>query len=197
VKGAAALIDELDRRGLLLLQDALLPDAIATLTGAKAAGSWWSHPDSHQLFAVLEETADDPDVLVVKLVRAKLTFVHRRLWPALLGAASAREAWQTAALSAKTLELLAALERQPSIDVTGPAAKEVETRLLARSARVHTERGHHVTRLETWSRWAERSHCAAALPAETARQTLESALAKLGGKAELLPWHARPRRRLR
>jgi hypothetical protein len=191
VNDAAALLGELDRRGLLLLQDALLPDAIGALTGAKAAGSWWSHPDAHRLFAVFEQTTDHPDVLVVKLVAGKLTFVHRRLWPALLGVASAREAWQTAGVSAKALELLAALERQPSIEVTGAAAKEIETRLLAHSERVHTERGHHVTRLEPWSRWAERSRCPAALPAETARHTLEAALRELGGKAELLPWHAR------
>lgn len=195
MKTASALLTELDRQGLLLLQDARLPDAISALTGAKASGSWWSHPESARLFAVLEQFTDHPDVVVAKLVGGKLTFVHRRLWPALLGAASAREAWQTADLSAQATELLKALERQPSIDVTGGAAKEIESRLLAHSERVHTERGHHVTRLEPWSIWATRSRCAPALSVEAAKLALESALVTLGGKSELLPWHARPKRR--
>ena len=195
MKSAAALIAELDRRGLLLLQDARLPDAIATLTGAKASGSWWSHPESGQLFMILEQAAQHPDVVVAKLVGGKLTFVQRRLWPALLGVASAREPWQTADLSPETRKLLRTLERQSSIDVSGASAKEIELRLLAHSERVHTERGHHVTRLEPWSSWATRSSCAAALPPEQAKPELESALLALGGKSELLPWNARRPRR--
>jgi hypothetical protein len=195
VKTPAALVVELDRRGLLLLQDPRLPDAIAALTGKKAAASWWSHPESHRLFAVLEQVAADRDVVVAKLVAGKITFVHRRLWPALYGVASAQEAWQTSGLSAKAAELLLALEREPSIDVTGASAKEIETRLLAHSERVHTELGRHVTRLERWSIWARRSRCPAPLPAEAAKLELESALLELGGKCELLPWHARSKRR--
>jgi hypothetical protein len=50
-------------------------------------GSWWSHPRSHQIFAVLQAVADHEDVLVCRLVNQKVTFVHRRLWPALVRAA--------------------------------------------------------------------------------------------------------------
>ncbi len=195
MKSAAALIAELDRRGLLLLQDTRLPDAIAVLTGKKASGSWWSHPESGQLFTILEQAAQHPDVVVAKLVGGKLTFVQRRLWPALLGIASAREPWQTADLSAETLKLLHALEQQPSLEVTGASAKEIEIRLLAHSERVHTERGHHVTRLEPWSHWAARSGCAPALTPDQAKPALESVLLALGGKVELLPWRAKRARR--
>jgi hypothetical protein len=195
VKGPAALLQELDRCGLLLLQDARLPDAIAVLTGEKASGSWWSHPDSHRLFAAFEEVTVHADVVVAKLVGGKLTFVHRSLWPALRGVAGAREPWQTAGLSAKARELLDALEAEPAIDVSGAAAKEIELRLLAHSERVHTERGHHVTRLETWSRWARRRRCPAALKPAAAKQALEAAVVALGGSPALLPWQARPARR--
>jgi hypothetical protein len=50
-------------------------------------GSWWAHPKSHQIFAVLQAVADSEDVLVCRLVNGKVTFVHRRLWPALVRAA--------------------------------------------------------------------------------------------------------------
>lgn len=50
-------------------------------------GSWWAHPKSHQIFAILQAVADSEDVLVCRLVNGKVTFVHRRLWPALVRAA--------------------------------------------------------------------------------------------------------------
>jgi hypothetical protein len=47
-------------------------------------GSWWAHPQSQQIFAVLQAVADSEDVLVCRLVNRKVTLVHRRLWPALV-----------------------------------------------------------------------------------------------------------------
>ena len=47
-------------------------------------GSWWSHPKSHQIFAILQAVTDSKDILVCRLVDGKVTLVHRRLWPALV-----------------------------------------------------------------------------------------------------------------
>ena len=47
-------------------------------------GSWWAHPRSHQIFEVLQAVADSEEVLVCRLVHGKVTFIHRRLWPALV-----------------------------------------------------------------------------------------------------------------
>jgi hypothetical protein len=47
-------------------------------------GSWWGHPKSHQIYAILQAVADSSDILVCRLVDGKVTFVHRRLWPALV-----------------------------------------------------------------------------------------------------------------
>lgn len=47
-------------------------------------GSWWAHPKSQQIFRVLQAVTDSEDVLVCRLVNGKVTFVHRRLWPALV-----------------------------------------------------------------------------------------------------------------
>lgn len=47
-------------------------------------GSWWAHPKSHHIFAILQGVTDSEDVLVCRLVNGKVTLIHRRLWPALV-----------------------------------------------------------------------------------------------------------------
>ena len=47
-------------------------------------GSWWGHPRSRQVLAILQAVSRSADVLVCRLVDGKITFVHRRLWPALV-----------------------------------------------------------------------------------------------------------------
>ena len=47
-------------------------------------GSWWAHPKSHQIFAVFQAVTDSKEVLVCRLVNGKVTFIHSRLWPALV-----------------------------------------------------------------------------------------------------------------
>jgi hypothetical protein len=58
-----------------------LAEAIA---GGPIRGSWWGHPKGREIFRVLQTVSGHPDVLVCKLVDGKITFVHRRLWPALV-----------------------------------------------------------------------------------------------------------------
>jgi len=47
-------------------------------------GGWWSHPKSHEIFAVTRAIRASDNVLVCRLLKGKVTFVHRRLWPALV-----------------------------------------------------------------------------------------------------------------
>jgi hypothetical protein len=58
-----------------------LTDAIA---GESIKGSWWGHPKNHQIFAILEAVPESEDVLVCRLIKGKITLLHRRLWPALV-----------------------------------------------------------------------------------------------------------------
>ena len=58
-----------------------LADAIA---GAPVRGRWWSHPKAREIFAVTRAIREHEDVLVCRFVHGKITFVHRRLWPALV-----------------------------------------------------------------------------------------------------------------
>src|SRR3990172_13285839 len=45
-------------------------------------GSWWAHPKGNDIFLCSRAVRQSPDVLVCRLVGGKVTYVHRRLWPA-------------------------------------------------------------------------------------------------------------------
>jgi len=62
-----------------------LAEAIA---GGTIRGSWWGHPKGKEIFRAVRAICESPDVLVCKLVEGKITYVHRRLWPALIKLAS-------------------------------------------------------------------------------------------------------------
>jgi hypothetical protein len=62
-----------------------LAEAVA---GERIRGSWWGHPKGRDIYSAAEAVCESPDVLVCKLVEGKITYVHRRLWPALVKLAS-------------------------------------------------------------------------------------------------------------
>ena len=71
------IVCEAVRRGAI----ASFADAIA---GEPLTGTWWSHPKGKAIFALTRTVRDLPQVLVCRLVDDKMTFVHERLWPALV-----------------------------------------------------------------------------------------------------------------
>jgi hypothetical protein len=64
-----------------------VPSIAEAVAGAPIRGSWWGHPAGHAIFAALSQLDERDDVLCFKLVGGKVTFVHRRLWPALVALA--------------------------------------------------------------------------------------------------------------
>ena len=84
----------------MLLQSARgpIPNVAELVAGGPIKGSWWAHPRSHDIFTALGVLDDSPDVVRLRLVKGKVTFVHRRLWPALVRVADRFEAKQLAAL---------------------------------------------------------------------------------------------------
>jgi hypothetical protein len=65
------------------------PTLTEAIAGEPVKGSWWGHPKGKHIFAVLESVYASDEVLVCRLVDAKVTLVHRRLWAALAAAAPA------------------------------------------------------------------------------------------------------------
>lgn len=61
-----------------------VPNLAEAVTGEPIRGSWWSHKMGTQIFHALNAVGDSPDVLCFRLIQGKVTFVHRRLWPALV-----------------------------------------------------------------------------------------------------------------
>jgi hypothetical protein len=56
-------------------------DAVA---GTPIRGSWWGHTKGREIFALTRAVRDSKDICVCRLVGGKITYVHRRLWPALV-----------------------------------------------------------------------------------------------------------------
>jgi len=65
-----------------------VPSLAEAIAGGRIRGSWWGHPKGHEIFRIAEAICESPDVLVCKLVEGKITYIHRRLWPALIKLAS-------------------------------------------------------------------------------------------------------------
>jgi hypothetical protein len=61
-----------------------VPNLAEAVAGEPIVGSWWAHPKGNTIFAVLSALDDHSDVHCFKLIDRKVTFVHKRLWPALV-----------------------------------------------------------------------------------------------------------------
>jgi hypothetical protein len=65
-----------------------VPSLAEAIAGGPIRGSWWGHPKGREIFRVGQAICESPDVLVCKFVDGKITYIHRRLWPALVKLAS-------------------------------------------------------------------------------------------------------------
>jgi hypothetical protein len=61
-----------------------VPSLAEAIAGEPIRGSWWAHPKGRTIFRLTRAVSENPDVLVCKLIDNKITYVHRRLWPALV-----------------------------------------------------------------------------------------------------------------
>ena len=64
------------------------PTLAEAVAGERIRGSWWGHAKGHEIFAATRHVRDAAEVLVCRLLGGKVTYIHRRLWPALLRLAS-------------------------------------------------------------------------------------------------------------
>jgi hypothetical protein len=61
-----------------------VPNLAHEIAGEPIRGSWWSHPKANEIYMLLEKVRASEYVLVCRLVDGKVTFMHRKLWPALV-----------------------------------------------------------------------------------------------------------------
>jgi hypothetical protein len=192
---------ELERMGFLLEHDKTLPSATTLIAGQPIIGSWWGHPRGHEIFAVLGELAKGAGALCVKLLNAKRTYVHPRLYAAFFSLVEATRADALGACSPPARELFELTERRGVVRMADIAAvvpvkaataaiRELDERCLVRVDSEHTASGKHEKTLESWTSWRARHapDIQIAGPAE-ARAALSSALECLvptGSKAPKL-----------
>lgn len=78
-------IDFIEHNGVVLESaKGPVPNLAEALTGAPIRGGWWAHPASKKIFRATRLARDDDRVLVCRLVGGRVTYVHRRIWPAIV-----------------------------------------------------------------------------------------------------------------
>ena len=82
---AAEALVFIEQHGVVLASaNGPVPRLTEAIAGEPIKGSWWGHPKGQQIFLILEAVTESEAVLVCRLVKGKVTLVHRRLWPALV-----------------------------------------------------------------------------------------------------------------
>jgi len=199
----------LEARGVLLEADAVLPSLVGLVVGGSVRGSWWGHPKGHVIHMAGQRLAKHPDVLLTKLVNGKLTYVERRLWPALLAAALEPDARQTEGLSLSSRSLLEEVRAAGCLTLASPAdpsarrarqadARRLEARALVLGREMHTPSGVHAKELMTWECWAQLHGVSPPINFDADRGRCEirravAELARSSGGSATLPWAASSR----
>lgn len=78
---------------------AAVPGLAQVVAGEPLRGSWWGHLKGNEIFLLSRTIRRSPDVLVCRLVDGKITYVHRRMWPALVSMANRFSKARLAALN--------------------------------------------------------------------------------------------------
>jgi hypothetical protein len=61
-----------------------VPNLAEAIAGERIEGGWWGHAKGHEIFAATRAVRASADVLVCRLLGGKVTYIHRRLWPAIV-----------------------------------------------------------------------------------------------------------------
>jgi hypothetical protein len=75
-----------------------VPNLAEAIAGESIRGSWWAHAQGKTIFRCSRAVRDSPEVLVCRVVGGKITYIHRRLWPALVRLAKRFTAEQLAVI---------------------------------------------------------------------------------------------------
>jgi hypothetical protein len=79
---ADAALAFIEKHGVVLVAGkGPVPRLVEAIVGEPIRGSWWAHPASHRIFAVLQALEASGELLPCRLIAGKGTLVHRRLRP--------------------------------------------------------------------------------------------------------------------
>ena len=74
------------------------PNLAEAVAGESIRGNWWGHKKGRMIFRATRAVRDCDQVLVCRLVDGKITYVHRRLWPAMVRLANSLDKKTLAAI---------------------------------------------------------------------------------------------------
>ena len=74
------------------------PNLAEAVAGEPIRGNWWGHKKGKEIFRATRTARDSDQVLVCRLVGGKITYVHRRQWPAIVRLANFFEGKSISAL---------------------------------------------------------------------------------------------------
>lgn len=60
----------------------LEPSLAERIAGETIRGSWWGHPMGQEIYGLIQPVHSSKAVHVCALANGKITYIHRRLWPA-------------------------------------------------------------------------------------------------------------------
>ena len=76
-------VDFIRRHGVVLKSaKGLEPSLVVRIVGGPIQGSWWGHPMGREIYALTNKIDESKAVLTCTLAAGKITYIHRRLWPA-------------------------------------------------------------------------------------------------------------------
>ncbi len=58
------------------------PSLAERVAGQPINGSWWAHPKGDEIYELTKKMRESAILLVCTLARGRITYIHRRLWPA-------------------------------------------------------------------------------------------------------------------
>ena len=154
VKTPRQALEFVRRRGVVVMtRHPGRPSFVEAVVGAPVRGSWWGHERGKLIFTLAGTLHDSDQVLSLKLVDGKVTFVHRALWPALARYVNDLDRRKT--LSPQAGALLRLVERRGTVRLDrhpSKGSKELEANALVHAGSMHTEKGAHTTVLTSWTR---------------------------------------------
>ena len=85
VKTKKEALDFVKRHGAVLESaKGTIPNLAQAIAGEPIRGSWWGHPAGKEIYAILSELDDHPDLVSTRLINTKITLLHARVWPSVV-----------------------------------------------------------------------------------------------------------------
>ncbi|TPI21094.1 hypothetical protein [Mesorhizobium sp. B4-1-1] len=157
----------LESHGLIPLSPAEgLVSLVDLILGPGVTGNWWGHDRANDAYNAYSALANDPNVIVVKLIDYKVTLVHRNIWNPIFKIAldDKRISWRKSSLSPEGLRLFEIVEKFGSVGLDFIVSelemsrttltkerKKLEGWGLVLSKEEHTSSGRHDIVLESWT----------------------------------------------